>query len=251
VKVLATYSIKGGVGKTTSAVNLAYEAGESGARVLVWDLDPQGAATFFLRTKPRVRGGVERLVGSKGELASNLRSTDFPAIHVVPGDFSLRHLDVHLDATKHPMRRLATLLDPLDAHYDVAILDCAPGITLTSESVFRACDALLVPTIPTPLSARTLVQLRDFLAAESGSREPPTLMPFLSMVDRRKKLQRQLVDDLRLEWPDLLPTAIPNASTFERMGTERAPVGVFAPDTIAAKAFRDLWSDIASLLWPG
>ena len=63
VKVLATYSIKGGVGKTTSAVNLAHAAAASGSRVLLWDLDPQGAATFFVRVKPRVKGGVERLVG--------------------------------------------------------------------------------------------------------------------------------------------------------------------------------------------
>lgn len=57
MKVLATYSIKGGVGKTTAAVNLGHEAALAGARVLVWDLDPQGAATFFFRVKPKVKAG--------------------------------------------------------------------------------------------------------------------------------------------------------------------------------------------------
>jgi cellulose biosynthesis protein BcsQ len=60
VKTLATYSIKGGVGKTTAAVNIAYEAARSGVRVLLWDLDPQGAATFFFRVKPFVSGGAKR-----------------------------------------------------------------------------------------------------------------------------------------------------------------------------------------------
>ena len=65
MKTLATYSIKGGVGKTTTAVNLSFEAASTGARVLLWDLDPQGAATYFFRVKPRVKGGVARLLGRR------------------------------------------------------------------------------------------------------------------------------------------------------------------------------------------
>lgn len=168
MKVLATYSIKGGVGKTTCAVNLAHEAGCSGARVLLWDLDPQGAATYFFRVKPKVKGGARRLVGVSGALAPHVRATEMPALHVVPADFSLRHLDLRLDALKRPGERLAALLEPLGERYDVAILDCPPGITVSSESVFGASDALLVPTIPTPLSARTLEQLTRFLDERSS-----------------------------------------------------------------------------------
>ena len=98
MKVLATYSIKGGVGKTTAAVNLAAEAARAGARVLLWDLDPQGAATFFVRVKPRFKGGAERLVSKHGELAEHVRETDIAGVDVLPADFSLRHLDLHLDA---------------------------------------------------------------------------------------------------------------------------------------------------------
>jgi len=249
VKVVALHSIKGGVGKTTGAVNLAHEAARSGARVLLWDLDPQGAATFFFRVAPEVKGGAERLVGTKGALGAHVRGTDHPALHVVPSDFSLRHLDVLLDATKRPRARLGALLDPLRASYDVAVLDCPPGITLATEGVFAASDVLLVPTIPTTLSARTLDQLGSFLEGRSG-RHRPQLAPYVSMLDRRKRLQRELAASLAAQRPDLLATVVPSTSAIERMGVARAPVQTFAPSTLAAAAFRDLWGEVATRLWP-
>lgn len=247
MKIVATYSIKGGVGKTAAAVNLSDQAARAGARVLLWDLDPQGAATFFFRVKPGFKGGAERLVGSKGELGRHIRQSDEPAVHLVPSDFSLRHLDLRLDEVNHSTRRLIALLEPLADQYDVAVLDCPPGISLTSEAVFRAADALLVPTIPTTLSVRTLTQLADFLAASDA---PPVILPFVSMLDRRKSLHRELVDRLRSSEPALLRTAIPNASAVERMGVERAPVAAFAPRSAAAKAFAELWAEVFARLWP-
>jgi cellulose biosynthesis protein BcsQ len=244
VKVLATYSIKGGVGKTTAAVNLGYEASRTGARVLLWDLDPQGATTFFVRVKPSLKGGAERLVSSRGDLTDHVRATDVPGLHVLPADFSLRHLDLHLDGTSTD--RLADLLAPVAGEYDVALLDCPPGITLTSEGVFHAADALLVPTIPSALSARTLDQLADFLTSVDDA---PDVLPFISMIDRRRTVHRQVAADLAERWPQLLATAVPSVAAVERMGSERAPLGAFAPSTRGAVAYRELWTEIAGRLW--
>jgi chromosome partitioning protein len=247
MKVLATYSIKGGVGKTTAAVNLADAAARSGARVLVWDLDPQGAATFFLRVRAHVKGGSGRLVGPKGDLAAHIRASDIPGIDVAPADFSLRHLDVQLDDVKRPTDRLAELLEPLDRQYDVALLDCPPSISLASESVFGAADALLVPTIPTPLAARTLVQLSEFLDGRNGA---PAVLPFLSMVDRRKRIHRATEAELRAAFPAILAAAIPNSIVVEQMADRRAPVAAYAAHSAAALAIRALWAQISEIIWP-
>jgi len=246
VKVAATYSIKGGVGKTSTAVNLAFEAARGGARVLVWDLDPQGAATFLFRVRPKVRGGSRGLVGVGGELAPHVRGSDLSPVHVVPADFSLRHLDLHLEGTAQPTARLAALLDPLREHYDLALLDCPPSISLASESVFGAADALLVPVVPATLAARTLTQLVDFLDDQVDA---PIVLPILSMVDRRRRMHKELVESLAADWPELLSTAIPAAAVIERMGLERAPVGVTAPTSPATRAYRSLWAEVAARLW--
>jgi cellulose biosynthesis protein BcsQ len=247
VKVVATYSIKGGVGKTSAAVNLAHEAAQAGVRVLVWDLDPQGAATFLLRVRPRMRGGSKRLVGKRGDLAEHIRGSTLSSVNVVPADFRLRHLDLHLEGTKRPTSRLATLLAPVADRYDLALLDCPPSISLASESVFGATDALLVPVVPATLATRTLAQLADFLAEQTSA---PDVIPLLSMVDRRRALHRDLVQTLAKEWPALLSTTIPTAAVIERMGSERAPVGAFAPRSAAAAAYRAVWSELSDRLWP-
>lgn len=100
MKVLALYSIKGGVGKTSSAVNLAFIAARNGYRTLLWDLDPQGASSYYFRIKPRIKGGSKGLIAGKRELDDLIKGTDFEGLDLLPSDFSFRNLDLVLDTKK-------------------------------------------------------------------------------------------------------------------------------------------------------
>ena len=168
MKSIAASSVKGGVGKTTAAVNLAEAAARTGARVVVWDLDPQGAATFCFRVRAEVEGGAKGLVKRSGELARHVRSTDVVGVDLVPADLSLRHLDLHLDRRAQRLPsvsdRIAGLLDTVAPFYDLAVLDCPPGVNLAGEGVIGAVDALVVPVVPSTLSHRTLAQLDELVS---------------------------------------------------------------------------------------
>ncbi len=247
MKVLATFNITGGVGKTAAAVNLAYLAAEGARSTLLWDLDPQGAASFYFRIKNKIRGGSAAIVRKKQPLDELVKGTDFPYLDLLPADFSLRRLDSALDQKKDPVRRLARRMRGLEESYDFVVLDCPPGLSLASEAVIEACDALLVPVIPTTLSVRTLEQLLRFLKSHHLRHKP--LLPFFSMVDMRKRLHRDVMDTLWLAQCGMLHSWIPGASEVERMGVERLPLVHFAPKSRAAGAFRDLWQEVDERLW--
>ncbi|HWE33953.1 MAG TPA: AAA family ATPase [Solirubrobacteraceae bacterium] len=239
MRTLATYNIKGGVGKTSTAVNLAYLASRDGARTLLWDLDPQAASTYLFRVKPKVRGGARKLVKLKSEVAELIKGTDYERLDLLPADFSYRHMDLALDNFKKPTRRLSKVLEPLADEYDYVFLDCPPSISLVSESVFEAADALLVPVIPATLSARTFAQLDGIV--EGG----PQVLAFFSMVEVRKSLHRQVMSRVRAQHSfQMLGAAVPFSDEIERMGEERGAVVVFAPGSRGAMAYEALWWDV-------
>jgi chromosome partitioning protein len=242
MKILATYNIKGGVGKTAAAVNLSHLAAGAGARVLLADLDPQAAASYLLRIRPRVKGGGAALIKGSRDLDAAIKGTDFAGLDLLPADFTFRNLDLMLGTTKKPTRRLARLLRPLSPEYDLVFLDCPPGISLLSESVLYAADTVLVPLVPTTLSVRALDQLTEFIAGIDGHR--PTVLAFCSMIDRRKRLHLQIAGDLPAEREDMAATAIPALALIEQMAVRRAPVTAFAPRSAAARSYARLWDEV-------
>jgi cellulose biosynthesis protein BcsQ len=242
-RVLATYNIKGGVGKTSAAVNLAALAARDGARVLLWDLDPQGASTFLFRVRPRVKGGARKLVRGRTDVGARIKGTDVEGLDLLPADFSYRHMDLALDAAEQPTRALANVLATVAAEYDHLVLDCPPSLSLVSEGIFEAADVLLVPIVPATLSSRTFAQLLDVVG------DAADVLAFFSMVDGRKKLHREVMDDLRATHAGhVLQTVVPSASEVERMGARRAVLEDFAPRGRAATAYRALWEEVRGRL---
>ncbi len=246
MSVLALYSIKGGVGKTASAVNLSLLAAREGARTLLCDLDPQGAATFHFRVRTSVPGGAKRLLRREDALSEAVKATDFEHLDLLPADFSYRHFDVRLDREPKPGQGLAERIAAMGSQYEQILLDCAPGASLVSENVFVAADALLVPAIPTVLSLRTLARLLQHLQERAAP--PPRVLPFFTMVDRRKALHRKVCAWAAAHDLGFLDTRVPYSSTVELMSVRRAPLAAFAPGSPPARAYADLWTEIRARL---
>jgi chromosome partitioning protein len=231
------------VGKTTVAVNLAALAARS-LRVVLWDLDPQGAATHCLAAVPAARGVTKDVVRGGRPLIEQAHATRWQGLALVAADRTARNLDRLLD-DEH---RLRQLLKPLRDRYDLVVLDCPPGAGRLIEHVVDAADGLLVPLIPGPLSLRALDQLGDLVnrVEESRSRNghgQPTSLPFFSMVDRRKRLHRETIENMQLARPEILSAQIPISAEIERMPVHRVPTVSRVPGSPAALAFADLWRE--------
>jgi cellulose biosynthesis protein BcsQ len=238
---VAFYNLKGGVGKTTAAVNIAYLAAAAGQRVLLWDLDPQGASSFILRVRPHV-GDIRRSAFRGGDtFAEAIKETDYRNLDLLPADFSYRKFDRILDHLGKPARVMRTLLDTLGADYDVVFLDCPAGFSLLTEAVLETADLSLVPTIPTPLSVQTLARILKW-ADRAGSSS--CLAAFFSMVDRRKALHRRACEWSTDHPGSFLDAQIPYASVVEQITVRRTPLPEFAERDPAALAFADLWSEV-------
>jgi cellulose biosynthesis protein BcsQ len=243
---IASYNIKGGVGKTATAVNLSYLAARTGTSSLLWDLDPQGAASFYFRVKPRIKGNLRRLFRRKHSLEQAIKATDFRRLDLVPADFSYRNMDLQLELASKSGTKLRKMVKPLRRQYRYLFLDCPPSISLTSENIFAAADVLLVPVIPTTLSLRTLEQLQEFCKKKKYTHL--RIVPFLSMVDVRKKLHCDIVNEPPKSLKRMLETSIPYASDVELMGQRRAPLETYARKSRAAQAYRDLWEELQARL---
>ncbi|HSC27524.1 MAG TPA: AAA family ATPase [Vicinamibacterales bacterium] len=241
MRVVAVYNMKGGVGKTTAAVNLSFLAAAAGQRALLWDLDPQAASSFALRVRPRVPGFGKKSLAGGHALAAAIRETDYDRLDLLPADFAYRRLDRMLGDIGKPKRVMRALLDTLGRDYDAVFLDCPAGFSLLTEGVFAAADAVLVPTIPTVLSLRMVARV---IKRAGRADSPSELAAFFSMVDRRKVLHRRACD-WSASYPEIfLAGQISYASIVEQMAIRRMPLPVFAARDPATAAFAAVWAEL-------
>ncbi len=239
--VLAIYNMKGGVGKTAAAVNLAYISSQEGYRTLLWDLDPQGAAGFYFQVEAGAKNQAKKLLNNETELAEVIQPSGYENLDIIPSDLSARNGDVILTELKQGKRRIKSALSGVKNNYDIVILDCPPGLSVLHDNIFAAADTVLMPNIPTTLSIRSYDSVMAHFT--DNGLDTDKLKAFFSMVDHRKNLHHETLNHFHRN-KSFLKNYIPYLSDVEKMGQQLSPVDVYAHSSYAAQCFRDLWKEV-------
>lgn len=243
---LGVYQLKGGVGKTTTAVNLAALAARDGWPTLLWDLDPQGAASHILGAEAADLK-IKKLLSGEQPAGRLVEATRWRHLDVLPSARKLRNVDAHLGSNKADARWLKRLLDRFSESYQLVIIDSPPALGGLATSIMRAVDILLLPVEAGALARRAIVQVEEHLR-ELDIRKP-VLRTFLNRVDRRQTLHREMAAAPGNYLPSASAVSVPASAMIERMGTQRAPLCDFARRAHpAAQAFAALWQDTRTQL---
>ncbi|MFW6366523.1 MAG: ParA family protein [Spirochaetota bacterium] len=241
MKIAALYNLKGGVGKTAAAVNLAALAARDGLRTLLLDLDPQGASSFYFRVRPSRKFNAEKFAKGK-KLHKHIKETDYKNLDLLPADLSFRSLDIIFDDVKNPHKQLSKVMSQLSGDYDIVLIDAPASIGVESENVFHAADKLIIPLVPAVLSIESYNKVFEFYGLHGF--DTSSILAFFSMVDARKKMHRETVEKYTAQGSRFLKSTIFYSSEIEQMGIYRAPIVEKHPYSRPSEAFTGLWNEL-------
>lgn len=239
--VIALYNLKGGVGKTASCVNLSYLAAKDGYKTLLWDIDPQGATSFYFKAKPKTHPGIKKLISKDADLEAAVLATDYEHLDLIPADNSAKSFDIMVNEMQGNKNRLKNILKQFEGEYDFVFIDCPPGFSALSENIFNAADIVLMPVIPTTLSVRTYNMVKDYF--KEKSLDVAKLMCFFTMTDLRKNMHHEIMTQLFKD-KRFFGNYIPYLSDVEKMGIHKMPIEAFAKSSYAAQCYAALWTEI-------
>lgn len=246
MKVLSFYNIKGGVGKTTFAVNTAFEAARTGLKTLLWDLDPQASASYILRIAPKFKGDIKRVGEKNPGLSKSIKETDWPLLDILPGDFELRTLSQNLQDHKRQANRLNFSIKYLQPDYDLIVIDSPPEASLVSENIINSSNLICAPVIPNYLSLNSLDQFTVFV--DRAKKKGTNTCAAFNFVDQRKRLHKEIIQSYLGSDPRFIDHFIPASSLVESMTTRRNPVQCISPNSIVAQAFKNICEDLLTLI---
>lgn len=243
MKTIAIANLKGGVGKSTTAVALAHHVAGAGHSTLLLDFDAQGSASALLGVQDEKGARGKAIARADRSLRDLIVTTPYDRLSVLPASFSLRRLPELLAETGGDA--LGKAIGRVAKGYARVVVDAPAGLTIESEAILRVADLILAPIVPSPLAVASFERFATFVADRAPA---ATLVAFLNQVDRRRAIHRAALDELPKRIASLLPVYVPAAAVVERAAERRVPIGAMPGGGAARLAFAELGAHVEEIL---